>query len=111
MDKASEIFAKALEHGPGRTDAHMGLGRIYLAKHKPNQALAEFQAVIATDPKNLRALNGAGIAFDMLGRSQEAQQSYRATLAIKSDDRAARNNLGLSLALSGAYDQAITELS
>jgi Flp pilus assembly protein TadD len=59
----------------------------------------------------VRALNAAGIAFDLLGRSREAQQSYRAALALQPDDRAARNNLGLSLALSGAYEQAIAELS
>src|SRR5258706_8940477 len=65
MDKASEIFAKAVELTPDRPDAHMGLGRVYLAKHKLNQALTEFRAVIAADPKNLRALNGAGIALDL----------------------------------------------
>jgi Flp pilus assembly protein TadD len=111
MDKASEGFRKALELAPDRIDARVGLGRIYLGRHQPNQALVEFQAVIAADPKNVRALNAVGIALDLVGRSREAQQSYRAALALKPDDRAARNNLGLSLALSGAYDQAIAELS
>jgi Flp pilus assembly protein TadD len=91
--------------------AHIGLARVYLAKHEPQKALGEFQIVIAADPKHARALNGAGIAFDLLGRAQEAQKSYRAALALQPDDRAARNNLGLSLALSGYYDQAIAELS
>ncbi len=109
METASESFQKALALAPDRVDARMGLGRIYLAR--PNQALTEFQAMIAADPKNLRALNGAGIALDLLGRNHEAQQSYRAALALKPDDRAVRNNLGLSLALSGNYDQAIAELS
>src|SRR5712691_6788667 len=46
MDKASESFQKALALAPDRVDARMGLGRIYLARHKPNQALTEFQAMI-----------------------------------------------------------------
>jgi Flp pilus assembly protein TadD len=67
--------------------------------------------VLAADPQQVRALNGAGIALDLLGRHQEAQQSYRIALAIKPDDRAVRNNLGLSLALGGNYDGAIADLS
>jgi Flp pilus assembly protein TadD len=92
-------------------EAQAGLGRLYLGKRKPKEALAAFQAALAADPKHVRALNGAGIALDLLGRNQEAQASYRAALAINADDPAVRNNLGLSLALSGAYDQAIAELS
>ena len=89
----------------------MGLGRVYLSKHLPKEALAEFQSALAADPQQVRALNGAGIALDLLGRAREAQKSYRAALTIKPDDRAVRSNLGLSLALSGDYDQAIAELS
>src|SRR5262249_32250811 len=86
-------------------------GRTYLAKDKPREALSEFEAVIAVEPKQLRALNGAGIALDLLGRPREAQQAYRAALAVKPDDPASRNHLGLSLALSGNYDEAVAELS
>ena len=50
-----------------------------------------------------------GIALDLLGRGQEAQSAYRAVLAIAPDDRAARNNLGLSLLLSGDYEGAVAE--
>ena len=89
----------------------MGLGRVYLARKEPQKALGEFRAVLAANPKDTRALNGSGIALDLLGHGREAQQAYRSALAVKPDDRAAQNNLGLSLALSGQYDRAVTELS
>ena len=89
---------------PGQADAHYGLARAYLARNQLEQAAAEFQTVLAMEPRNIRALNGTGIALDLLGQGQEAQNAYRAALAIAPDDRAARNNLGLSLMLSGDYD-------
>jgi tetratricopeptide (TPR) repeat protein len=81
-----------------------------LIESKPANALGEFQAVLASNPRDVKALNGRGIALDLLNRSTEAQESYRAALAVSPGDRAAQNNLGLSLALSGKYDAAIAEL-
>jgi Flp pilus assembly protein TadD len=53
--------------------------------------------------------NGMGVAHDLLGDAAAAQVAYREGL---SDDRSLKllNNLGLSLALSGDYDEAIAIL-
>lgn len=110
LDRALDAFGKARALAPNRVDPRMGLGRVHLAKREPTKAAAEFEAVLSADPKHLRALNGAGIALDMLGRSQDAQKHYRAALVTNPNDQATRNNLGLSLALSGSYDEAVARL-
>ena len=46
----------------------------------------------------------------MLGRHEEAQTTYREVLAIVPADIVATNNLGLSLALTGQYTEAMSVL-
>jgi Flp pilus assembly protein TadD len=111
LDTAMENFKRAVQLAPGQVEAHYGLARTYLAKKQPSEALAQFQSVLTTEPRHVRALNGSGIALDQLGRGREAQNAYRNALATAPDDIATRNNLGLSLMLSGDYDQAVAELS
>jgi Flp pilus assembly protein TadD len=111
IDKALENFKRAVQLAPGQIDAHYGLARTYLSKNQPNEAAVEFQTVLTAEPRHVRALNGVGIALDLLGRGREAQAAYRAALVIAPNDRAVRNNLGLSLMLSGDYGQAVAELS
>ena len=111
LDTALENFRRAVQLAPGNADAHYGLARTYLAKSQPSEAVTEFQAVLTSDPQRVRALNGMGIALDLLGRGRDAQSAYRTALATAPNDAAIRNNLGLSLMLSGNYDQAVAELS
>src|SRR5215469_12055173 len=42
LDEAGKAYEKALLLAPGRGDLHLALGRLYLLKRKPNQALIEF---------------------------------------------------------------------
>ena len=46
------------------------------------------------------------MALDMLNRHDEAQASYRAVIASAPQNLAARNNLALSLAFSGKFEEA-----
>jgi Flp pilus assembly protein TadD len=62
--------------------------------------------VLADAPDNVRALNGRGLALDQLERRDEAQASYRRALTIDPDNAVARNNLGVSLTLSGHRKEA-----
>ena len=47
------------------------------------------------------------LALDSLGRHAEAQALYRRVLSVTPRHVAARNDLALSLALTGQYDEAI----
>src|SRR4051794_2831341 len=66
IDRALENFNRAAQLAPGQADARYGLARTYLARNQPSEAVAEFQAVVTSEPRNVRALNGMGIALDQL---------------------------------------------
>src|SRR5580658_6766506 len=95
------------EHSVKITEAEIGLGRVFLAQHKPAEANLEFDGALKHSPGDTRALNGAAVALDNLGQHEKAQIFYRRGLAIAPEDRILRNNYGLSLALSGNYAQAV----
>lgn len=94
----------------GGVAAQIKNGRAQLARHEAEPARATFADVLTAAPTSAPALNGLGLALDMLGRHDEAQTAYRQALANVPDDIVARNNLGLSLTLSGRYSEAIAAL-
>jgi len=57
------------------------------------------------------SLHRHAISHDFFGHYELARQTYRKALALASDDIAIRNNLALSLTLSGAYGEAVREMS
>lgn len=82
------------------------LGRLEIYSRQPARALAVFQDGLRQAPADPELLTGQGVALDGLGRHGEAQVSYRQVLARDPASIAARNNLALSLALSGQATEA-----
>ena len=102
IDGAEKAFQQAHLIAPGNVDVRVGLAQILVARQQPEEALAAFAGVLeGSSPTNVRALNGSGVALDALGRHAEAQERYRRVLAIAPSDRAAQNNLRISLSLAG----------
>jgi Flp pilus assembly protein TadD len=99
LDGADDAFRQAVAIAPGNVDGQVGLAQVSLARQQHAEALAAFGAILERHPQNVKALNGAGIALDAVGRHQEAQRHYDSALAVAPDDRAARNNLALSKTL------------
>jgi Flp pilus assembly protein TadD len=77
---------------------------------QPEEALERFTEAAALDSADSRAKVGRGVALDLLGRHGDAISEYRAVLARQPGNRAAANNLALSLALNGQTDEAIRRL-
>lgn len=83
-----------------------GLGSIYVVSGDPARAVGEFDAGLAANPSDIRAMVNKGVALDMLHRHDEAQALYRQALAIEPDDPAIINDLALSLLLAGRTREA-----
>ena len=97
--EAEAAYRQLLRLDPADTAARLGLGRTLL-RPDPAGAEAAFLAVLDREPANGAALNDLGIARDLQGRHQDAQQAYRQAMALEPDDTGARTNLDMSLGLS-----------
>lgn len=93
-DRAERLLLDAAHNHPS-PDAEHALGRLYLAEHKLDEAIAAFESALRTDGQNARLHNDLGVAllekgraaeggetrFDALGRSVE-----HFTKAVELDD-------------------------
>jgi Flp pilus assembly protein TadD len=107
IEDAIDTFNHVDASSPARLGAELGLGRSHLATHQPDMALAHFENSARLAPQDAKALIGQGVCLDLLGRRDEAQAKYRAVLAARPTNIAARNNLALSLALDGQFSEAV----
>lgn len=108
-EDAAEAYRKALVLAPDDPAVLHGLGNAMIALDQPAAAISHFELmlVVGDDPT---VYNGLGVAHDMLGRHITAQAYYRTGLKGAPGDLRLRNNLGLSLALSQKFDEAIAIL-
>jgi tetratricopeptide (TPR) repeat protein len=113
--RAEESLRAALE-GARRTDnarleagCHNGLGNIYAALERHEEAMAEFQWAIEFDPQTPYPHNGLGNTYYELGRYEEAVAEY--WLAIELDPKNAPPHYGLGKVYAnlGRYEEAVAE--
>jgi Flp pilus assembly protein TadD len=105
-DEAAAALREALDRKPGDLEALRELGNVLIALGRPSLAISEFEAVLQKKHDS-RTFNGMGVALDMLGDQGAAQAHYRAGLEIDPSNVSIRNNLALSLAVSGKYAEAV----
>ncbi len=106
MDEAGAAYSQALQIDSGSTRAKTGLGRLQLASN-PASAETLFLDVLRVDPRDVTALNDLGVARDLQGQHEGAQEAYRQALGINPDLSSARVNMALSMAMSGRGSEAI----
>ena len=74
LDKARELFARAVEHYPDFDDAQIGLGRILIAQGRPAEAVPHLQRAIAASPSNEVAHYQLSVAHGRLGNTADQQR-------------------------------------
>jgi Flp pilus assembly protein TadD len=110
LPDAERDFIAARKLAPRDPGPLVGLGRVYLIEHKPGEAASYFDLAVKQGASAAFVWNDKGVALDQLHRHAEAQQAYRTGLTGYPNDRALRNNLGLSLAMSRDFREAETIL-
>lgn len=103
---ARELLSRQLASHPGHPDLSREFGTIEVMQGQPVAALPRFDTALLKNPNDVRALVNKGIALDMLGRHQEAQELYQRADTLSPDDPAVRSNLAMSLMLSGQTERA-----
>lgn len=98
-------YRAVLRRAAGNADAEIGLGRCALREH-PGNARAYFERAVRDAPKDAVAYNDLGVAQAELSAFGQASASFRQALALDSSMRAAKVNLGMTLALGGHPHEA-----
>lgn len=106
IDEAKNIYEEALPFDEN-DEVKKQLGRLYLSVGQPDAALSIFEGIVLIHKNDLKALNGLGVAHDLRGEHQRAQEYYLKALSLNEENDEIKSNLGLSLALEGKYDEAL----
>lgn len=106
LGEAQRDYREAAKLQPHDPTPQIGLGRIAVVSHNPAEAVRYLDMAIKKGADAAFVWNDQGVAYDQLRRHQEAQAAYRAGLAKYPSDRALRNNLALSLAMTGDFREA-----
>ena len=104
--EAGDAWASVLHLEPRNFAALVGYGNTLTALRQPILALEHFDRAQQLDETAV-LFNGMGVAHDMLGNAIQAQDAYRSGLALTPGSLRLSNNLGLSLALSGEFTEAL----
>ena len=80
--RARDLFRRALARDPKNLDALRGLASWYEFHHKPGEALALDERIIAAHPKNLNARTHKGRCLIMLGKYTDAERALDQALAL-----------------------------
>ncbi len=104
--EARAALAEARRRNPGHAGLARLEGRILLETGEASQALALFDQILARAPRDGAALNGRGVALDLLGRHAEAREAYLGARATEPGNPLWAGNLALSLMLAGCPEVA-----
>lgn len=109
LDQAESHYRQAL---PGRPTAevHNGLAYVLARQGRTDEAIAEFRAAIAADPKFVPAYNNLAEALARQGKLEDAAEYYRRSLAERPNP-SVHNALGNILQQLGRTDEAKEQFS
>jgi Tfp pilus assembly protein PilF len=110
VKSAQAHYEAALRAGMDTGDIHRGYARSLARTNQPEKALQQFDIALQKAPGSVKAMNGRGVALDMMGRHLEAQAQYAQAQEFSPTDLSVQNNLALSYTLAGNAHSAIAML-
>jgi tetratricopeptide (TPR) repeat protein len=106
---AETSLRKAIELDSSLLQAYSLLGGLYLSQKKPDEAIAEFERIVAKQPKNIAAHTMIGMILQAQGKAADAQKRYEQIVTMDSRAAVASNNLAWMYAEADInLDQALT---
>jgi len=107
--RVQPLVSRALPAPAGPARYHRALAQYLVERKLWEQALSEWDAVLAAVPGDAEAHFGRGIVLDALGRGNPALQEYRQAVALDGTRRAFRLRLAQRLWETEQYYQAMNE--
>jgi tetratricopeptide (TPR) repeat protein len=107
---AIEQFRAAVRADPKQPDVHFGLGYLLWSRRQYPEAVAEFQAELANNPKHAQALLYMADAQIQLNHPELALPLLESAKQLGPDLALARLDLGILLADAGRNSDALAEM-
>lgn len=98
---AEGFLRRLLSRDASYLPAYSALGQIYLRQRRLDEALKEFEAMAAKDPRPVAPLTLVGMIQQAQGKQTDAEATFGRVLGIDSSAPVASNNLAWLLAQSG----------
>lgn len=95
-DEAVRHLTEALQWVDTRASVWLDLGNAYHRLHRKQEALDSYEACLAIEPNNFRALNNCAAILKELGRLEEAIERYDRAATLAPNDPTILLNLGHS---------------
>jgi tetratricopeptide (TPR) repeat protein len=107
---AEAAYRKALDIDPDRTEAYDGLGNVYQAQNRPDEAIKLFQEAAAKQPTNGKFTYDLGLFLWSKGKNDEAYETLTKAAALLPDNPEVEYHLGVTAIGLNKNDEAITHL-
>jgi Flp pilus assembly protein TadD len=109
FDEAGDQYRIALHINSAAEQAHFGLGHVFLAESKLNEAEREMKQALREDPRNGEFHSDYGYVLEALGRKDEARVEYEKATQLTPKLGKVHYNYAMFLATNGEFDHAIAE--
>ncbi len=110
LRESAEAFAKAAEAGYDRKISYLSRGAAYLKLRKADEAIADFNSVIALDEKSARAYYYRGMAYAQKKNYGKAVEDFSKAIQLKPGDGASIFARGASYLEMGKVDEAAEDI-
>ena len=107
---ADRLASEAIEQYPNHVLAHYLRGQAALAQSKWSEAVAALMRVTELYPGSFAGQRDLGIAYQQLGRTDNATRAYEAALKLRPDDEELRVRMALVLLQTGQAARALPDL-
>ncbi len=107
--RVQALVSRALQAPPGPERYHRALAQYLVGRELWDQALSEWDAVLAAVPGDAETHFARGLVLDRLGRGNGALQAYRQAVALDGTRSAFRLRLAQRLWETEQYYQAMNE--
>ncbi len=104
LDQAEAVFLKALEIDPQQIDAKSNLGCVQFDLRKTTQALITLEEAQRMSPLSASILLNLGVVQEAAGDIEQAEESFRAALALDNNLSAAHRQLSSLVRHQGLDD-------
>ncbi len=110
ISDAEEAQAKDAPEPKIEVATRFAAARLFESTHQFEDAVKQYEAIVAADPKHVDSYHRMGILQGLLGRHADAENALRRAVQLSPNNASIRNNLAFGFILQKRWSEAEQEL-